>query len=142
MSCIDCPPEMQTLGSNPAMINWRVVRGDTAKLRVSFLQKNEIDQYDTTGWTYSSTAYDPKTDVSYPLTIILADEYIDIIAPAELTETWGAQQNTAIVAELSFDLQVSFPVGESEDPQEPWPEIWTPIIGNITVIGDVTGGNI
>jgi hypothetical protein len=125
---------MQTLGSNPAMINWRVVRGDTAKLRVSFLQKNEIDQYDTTGWEYSATAYDPKTETSYPLTIVLVDEYVDIIANAELTETWGAQQNTAIVAELSFDLQVSFPV-EDDDP-----EIWTPIIGNITVIGDVTAG--
>jgi len=132
MSCIDCPPEMQTLGSNPAMINWRVVRGDTAKLRVSFLQKNEIDQYDTTGWEYSSTAYDPKSETSYPLTVLLVDEYVDIIAPAELTETWGANQNTAIVAELSFDLQVSFSV---ED------EIWTPIIGNITVIGDVTWGS-
>jgi hypothetical protein len=125
---------MQTLGSNPAMINWRVVRGDTAKLRVSFLEKNEIDQYDTTGWEYSATAYDPKTETSYPLTIVLVDEYVDIIANAELTETWGAQQNTAIVAELSFDLQVSFPV-EDDDP-----EIWTPIIGNITVIGDVTMG--
>ena len=125
---------MQTLGSNPAMINWRVVRGDTAKLRVSFLEKNEIDQYDTTGWQYSATAYDPKTETSYPLTIVLVDEYVDIIANAELTETWGAQQNTAIVAELSFDLQVSFPV-EDDDP-----EIWTPIIGNITVIGDVTAG--
>jgi hypothetical protein len=125
---------MQTLGSNPAMINWRVVRGDTAKLRVSFLEKNEINQYDTTGWEYSSTAYDPKNDISYPLTVTIVDEYVDIIASAELTETWGAQQNTAIVAELSFDLQVSFPA-EDEDP-----EIWTPIIGNITVIGDVTGG--
>jgi hypothetical protein len=133
---------MQTLGSNPAMINWRIVRGDTAKLRVSFLEKNEVDQYDTTGWTYSSTAYDPKSDTSYPLTVVLVDEYVDIIAPAELTETWGAQQKTAVVAELSFDLQVSFPVSDNEDPQEPWPEIWTPIIGNITVIGDVTGGSI
>jgi hypothetical protein len=140
MSCIDCPPEMQTLGSNPAMINWRIVRGDTAKLRVSFLEKNEIDQYDTTGWEYNATAYDPKTETSYPLTIILVDQYVDIIAHAELTETWGANQNTAIVAELSFDLQVSFPAEETQDPQDPWPEIWTPIIGNITVIGDVTGG--
>jgi hypothetical protein len=133
MSCIDCPPEMQTLGSNPAMINWRVVRGDTAKLRVSFLEKNEVDQYNTTGWQYSSTAYDPKNDISYELTVVQVDEFVDIIAPAELTETWGANQNTAIVAELSFDLQVNFSV---ED------EIWTPIIGNITVIGDVTGGSI
>jgi hypothetical protein len=133
MSCIDCPPEMQTLGSNPAMINWRVVRGDTAKLRVSFLEKNEVDQYNTTGWQYSSTAYDPKNDTSYELTVVQVDEFVDIIAPAELTETWGANQNTAIVAELSFDLQVNFSV---ED------EIWTPIIGNITVIGDVTGGSI
>jgi hypothetical protein len=124
---------MQTLGSNPAMINWRVVRGDTAKLRVSFLEKNEVDQYNTTGWQYSSTAYDPKNDISYELTVVQVDEFVDIIAPAELTETWGANQNTAIVAELSFDLQVNFSV---ED------EIWTPIIGNITVIGDVTGGSI
>jgi hypothetical protein len=124
---------MQTLGSNPAMINWRVVRGDTAKLRVSFLEKNEVDQYNTTGWQYSSTAYDPKNDTSYELTVVQVDEFVDIIAPAELTETWGANQNTAIVAELSFDLQVNFSV---ED------EIWTPIIGNITVIGDVTGGSI
>jgi hypothetical protein len=132
---------MQTLGSNPAMINWRVVRGDTAKLRVSFLQKNEIDQYDTTGWEYNATAYDPKTETSHPLTVIVTDEYVDIIAFAELTETWGTEQKTSIVAELSFDLQVTFPLEQGEDPNEPWPEIWTPIIGNITVIGDVTGGS-
>jgi hypothetical protein len=129
-------------GSNPANIQWSIVRGDTAKLRVSFLEKNEVDQYDTTGWTYSSTAYDAKTNTSYDLTIVLVDEYIDIIANAELTELWGAEQNGTIVAELSFDLQVSLPVEDTEDPQDPWPEIWTPIIGNISVLGDVTRGSM
>lgn len=141
MSYINCPPGTQDFGSSPATINWKIVRGDTAKLRVSFLEKNEIDSYDTTGWEYNATAYDPKTDTFHPLTVILVDQYVDIIAAAELTELWGANQKTAIVAELSFDLQVSLPVENNSDPQDPWPEIWTPIIGTITVIADVTGGS-
>jgi|688.fasta_scaffold00152_109 hypothetical protein len=126
-------------GSNPANILWSIVRGDTAKLRVSFLEKNEVDEYDTTGWTYDATAHDSKTDTTYPLTIVLVDEYVDIIAPAELTELWGMDKSGSIVAELSFDLQVSFPVVAGSG--NPWPEIWTPIIGTISVMADVTGGS-
>lgn len=118
-------------GSNPANILWSIVRGDTAKFRVSFLEKNEVDQYDTTGWTYDATAYDPDTDTSYSLTVVLVNEYVDIIAPAELTELWGINRSGSIVAELSFDVQVSLPDSE----------IWTPIIGTISVIRDVTGGS-
>jgi hypothetical protein len=118
-------------GSNPANIQWSIVRGDTAKLRVSFLEKNEIDEYNTTGWTYDATAYDSKTNTSYPLTVTLVNQYIDIIASAELTELWGLDRSGSIVAELSFDLQVSLPDLE----------VWTPIIGTISVIADVTGGS-
>jgi hypothetical protein len=118
-------------GSNPANILWSIVRGDTAKLRVSFLEKNEVDEYETTGWQYHSTAHDPKTDTSYPLTVVLVGKYVDIIAPAELTELWGMDKSGSVVAELSFDLQVSLPGSE----------IWTPIIGTISVMADVTGGS-
>jgi hypothetical protein len=118
-------------GSNPANILWSIVRGDTAKLRVSFLEKNEIDEYDTDGWTYDATAYDSKTNTSYPLTTVLVGAYVDIIAPAEITELWGMDKIGSLVAELSFDLQVSLPGSE----------IWTPIIGTISVMADVTGGS-
>lgn len=127
MSCIDCPPEIQTIGSNPAMINWKVVRGDTSRLRIEFLENNEVDGYDTSDWTYTSTAYDKATGLSHALDVIPQPGYVDIIAQADVTAEWGTAR-TGQAAELDFDLQVTFDDNT----------VWTPVIGVISVSADIT----
>lgn len=121
-----CPDEY--FGSNPIIIKWNVVRGDTAKLRIQFFENDETTLFDTTGWEYAASAYDPKIDAVDELEVAVGSGYIDIVAPSEITENWGTGAGS-VVAELSFDLEIII-----DD------TVWTPVLGTILVIGDVTGG--
>lgn len=127
MSCIGCPPEMQTLGANPAMINWKVVRGDTSRLRIEFLENDEVNNYDTSDWSFASTAYNKATEIYYALDVVVEPGYVDIIATADLTSEWGLARS-GLSAELDFDLEVTF----DDD------TIWTPVLGVISVSADTT----
>lgn len=124
-----CSPEI--FGADPANIIWQVVRGDTAKIRVEFLNDDEVTHYDTSGWQYSATTYDFRGDVLDELTVNEFSGYVDIIAPSEITELWGVGYRSA-VAELAFDLQVTI---DSDT-------VWTPVLGTIRVLADVTGGSL
>lgn len=127
-----CTPSIQTLGAKPAYVKWTVVRGDTGLLEVNFLESDEVSYYDTEGWSYSATAYDPQADVLDELIVVEDAGKITIKAPASLTEKWGSKYNS-VVSELRFDLQVTIPA-DGED------TIWTPVIGTICVLGDITPG--
>jgi len=135
MSCIDCPPETQVLGANPANIHWNVVRGDTAKIKITFFESNEVTEFNTEDWTYLATAYNPANNTYYELSVVEGDGFIEIIATPEISNSWGTA-SSGIVAELAFDLEVTIPAvaPETED------TIWTPVIGTISVIGDITRG--
>lgn len=124
-----CSPEI--FGANPAPLKWQVVRGDTSPLRVEFYEKDEITPYDTEGWSFNATAYDFRGDVLDELQISTGSGYVEITAPAEITALWGVGFRP-VVAELAFDLQVTID-GDT---------VWTPVIGTITVLGDVTGGSL
>ena len=118
----------EAFGNAPAIIKWNVVRGDTARLRVDFLQNDEATAFNTTGWSFASTTYDSFGDVLDSLTVQPGAGYVNIIAPASITSLWGTGYNST-VAELAFDLQV-----EIND------IVWTPVLGTIKVSADVTGG--
>jgi hypothetical protein len=124
-----CGPEI--FGANPVNMQWVIVRGDTSPLRLEFYEDDEVTLYDTTGWEYLASAYDAKGDIIDELEISSADGYVDITAPADITALWGTGY-TSTVAELAFDLQVTID-GET---------VWTPVIGTIKVLGDVTGGSL
>jgi hypothetical protein len=118
----------EAFGNAPAIIKWNIVRGDTARLRVDFLENDEVTAFDTDDWVFASTTYDSLGDVLDSLTVESGDGYVNIIAPASITSLWGNGFNST-VAELAFDLQV-----EIDD------IIWTPVLGTIKVSADVTGG--
>lgn len=126
MSCYD----VDIFGADPANIKWRVVRGDTATLRVEFLENDELTYFDTTGWEIAATAYDFRGDVLDELEVLAFAGYVDIKASSEITEFWGTGF-TPTVAELAFDVQVTI-----DD------TVWTPVVGTITVLGDVTPGSL
>jgi len=111
------------------------VRGDTAELFIDFLELDESTGFDCSGWTYKATAYDINGDVLDELVTSAEGHSVTIIAPASLTLNWGSSYKT-VVAELPFDLQVIIEVGSGAGEDT----VWTPIIGTITVIGDVSPG--
>ena len=121
-----CSPEI--FGADPARIKWNIVRGDTSPLRIEFLEDDEVTYFDTSDWTFEATSYDPQSDVLDSLEVTAGEGYVDIMAPSCITKYWGTGYKS-VVTELTFDLQVTI---DDET-------IWTPMIGTISVIGDITG---
>lgn len=132
MACSSCVTQIQKYGANPASIQWTVVRGDTATLTIEFLDLDETTPFDTDGWTYKATSYDPQGDVLDNLEVSATTGSVTITAEACVTENWGTKYKS-VVAELPFDLSVNIPNGAND-------YIWTPVIGTICVLGDVTPG--
>ncbi len=114
-------------GQKPINLKWNIVRGDTAKLKVEFLENDESTYFDISDWTFASSAYDSKGDIVDELDVTVGDGYVEIVAPSDITETWG-EGFSSVIAELAFDLEIT-----TTD------EIWTPIIGTIVVAADITG---
>jgi hypothetical protein len=129
-----CAPTVEKYGASPANIQWTVVRGNDATLKVEFFEDDETTAYDTDGWTYLSTAYDPTGEVLDELTVTEDDGYAIISIPADIAGNWGTQYKS-VVSELQFDLQVTIPGGSGEEDT-----IWTPVVGTICVLGNVTPG--
>jgi hypothetical protein len=124
-----CGPE--TFGAAPVSMQWSVVRGDTAVLRIEFYENDEVTFMDTSNWEYSSSSYDFKGDITDELEVTAGAGYVDIVAPSALTAYWGTGYSR-IATELAFDLQVTI---DNET-------VWTPVIGTIRVLADVTGGSL
>lgn len=129
-----CAPTIEKYGASPANIQWTVVRGDNATLKIEFLEDDELTYWDTDGWTFLSTAYDTAGDVLDELTVTDETGYVTISIPAETTLNWGSQYKS-VVSELPFDLQVTIPGDSGEEDT-----IWTPVVGTICVLGNVTPG--
>lgn len=124
----NCSQTLTSFGASPINVKWNIVRGDTAKLRIEFFDNDEVTLTDTSTWEYASSAYDAKGDVLDELEVAVTEDYIEIVAPADITVNWGTGSGS-VLAELAFDLEVTI----DND------TVWTPIIGTISVIGDVSG---
>jgi hypothetical protein len=120
----------EAFGNTPAIVKWNVVRGDTARLRVDFLENDESTIFDISEWNFASTTYDNFGDILDSLTVEVEDGYVNIIATPEITSFWGTGYN-GTVAEIAFDLEVQI-----DD------IIWTPVLGTIKVAADVTAGTL
>jgi len=131
-----CTSQSRKFGADPANINWTVIRGDTSTIQVQFYEPDEITPLDTTGWTYTSTVYDPDGEAIDTLTVVGENGLVTVTAPASITADWGAGYRT-VVSELQFDVQVTIPTEN-----EVVDTIWTPVIGYISVLGDVSPGGL
>jgi len=130
-----CAPTVEKYGASPANIQWTVVRGDTATLLVEFLEDDEITPFDCDDWTFRATAYDPMGNVLDNLTVTVDDNEATITAPASVTEDWGTGYSQ-VAAELRFDLEVIIEGGSGANADT----VWTPVIGTICVLSDMTPG--
>jgi hypothetical protein len=131
-----CAPIVEKFGATPANIQWTVVRGDTATLVVEFLEDDEVTGFDTTDWTYKATAYDPVADLLDDLSVEADGHIVTITAPASVTELWGSSAYKQIAAELKFDLEVIIEGGSGVNADT----VWTPVLGSICVLSDITPG--
>lgn len=120
----------QTIGADPLFFNWQVVRGDTSTLDFQFLENDEVTFIDISGWTFVATAYNPVDEESYTLDVVKSDGIVQVTANANVTAQWGSGIKSQ-TAELKFDLEGTN--GEI---------VWTPVIGTIKVLGDVTIGGL
>lgn len=132
-----CTPTTEKLGATPANIQWTVVRGDSSTLDVKFLQDDEVTGWNISTWAFSSTAYDSTGDILDELKVTVSGHTATIFISSDITQNWGSKY-TSVVAELPFDLQATIPkaTGETED------TVWTPVIGSICVLGDITPGGL
>jgi hypothetical protein len=131
-----CVSTIEKHGASPANVQWTVVRGDSATLKVEFFEDDEITPYDTSDWTYKATSYDSDGDFLDQLIVTDGDGYVEIFAPANTTKDWGGTRYRSIVAELQFDLQVIIEGGSGQNADT----VWTPVIGTICVLGDISTG--
>ena len=138
MACSSCSPSLEQFGAEPVNVQWKVVRGSNGSLTIDFLEIDETTAFDTAGWTYKATSYDPLGNVLDDLPVEATTGSVTISVDSCITENWGTGYKN-IVAELPFDLQVTIPgitvSGVTSDDI-----IWTPVIGTICVLGNVTPG--
>ena len=124
------------VGASPINIQWKVVRGDTATLKIEFLEDDEVTPIDISDWTFVSSSYDSSGDTLDELTVEKYTGYVIITATSEITKLWGVGYRNTVL-ELPFDLEIVIP---SDDSGAIEPEItWTPVIGTIVVLSDITG---
>lgn len=114
-------------GADPARVKWTIVRGDTSSIRVDFLDDDEVTPFNTSTWSYVASAYDARNNSVDELSIESGDGYVIISIDPDTSANWGSGYSST-VAELSFDLEVSM-----DD------TIWTPLIGTISVMADISG---
>ncbi len=112
-------------GESPAKIVWNVVRGDDSSIDIT-LMDDAGSALNTSGWTYASKAKYKNT--VHSLTVTSASNVVTVKAPSSVTALWGAGATTNPAAQLPFDLQVTKGDGTK----------WTPVIGRIVVIPDIT----
>jgi len=126
-----CGPH--TFDDTPLIFKWDVVRGDTAKLKVEFFENDETTYVDISTWDFIASAYNSATSTNEELDVDVSTGYVEIIAEPFITETWGiGSVPSGTVANIKFDLQVI----TADD------VTWTPIIGTINVIGDISGSTL
>ena len=112
-------------GEQPAKIVWNVVRGDDSSIEITLLDDNGA-ALNTSGWTYSSQSSLGGT--LYTLNVTSSQNVVTVKAPSAPTALWGAGPVTNPAAQVPLDLQVTN--GDATQ--------WTPVIGRIVVIPDIT----
>ena len=138
MACGYCSNTISQYGVEPVVIQWKVVRGNTATLTVDFLEADEATDWDTSGWTYKATSYDPQGNVLDDLPVEATAGSITLVVPSSTTDRWGNSYGS-VVAELQFDIRVTIP-GEEVSGSSSCDTVWTPVVGTICVLGNVTPG--
>jgi hypothetical protein len=124
-----------SVGNNPPLVTWTVVRGDTAAFRV-YVTDDDRQPLTIADWTISMKMKRPANPVIPPvmtdsatvlLTLTPAADADDL--PGEFTVSLTATQTQTLQTGDIFDIQLSLPQDEI---------VWTVAQGAMVILEDVT----
>jgi len=124
------------IGSRPPIVNWTIVRGDTASFRVYVTDDNK-EPLIISDWTIQMQVKRPTTNPVVPGVITdTADLILNLFpvadpddGPGEFTVSLTAEQSTILQTNDIFDIELSLPQNET---------VWTVAQGKMIILEDVT----
>jgi hypothetical protein len=124
-----------SIGNNPPVVTWTVVRGDTAAFRV-YVTDDERQPLIIADWTITMKIKRPTNPVIPPvftdsasLLLTLAPAADPDDGPGEFTVSLTAEQTKHLATGDIFDIQLSLPQNEI---------VWTVAQGAMIILEDVT----
>jgi hypothetical protein len=124
-----------SVGNNPPLVTWTVVRGDTAAFRV-YVTDDERQPLNIPDWTISMKMKRPNNPVIPPVMTDSATTLITLTpaadpddGPGEFTVSLTAAQTQDLQTGDIFDIQLSLPQDEI---------VWTVAQGAMIILEDVT----
>jgi hypothetical protein len=124
-----------SVGNNPPLVTWTVVRGDTAAFRV-YVTDDERQPLNIPDWTISMKMKRPNTPVIPPVMTDSATTLLTLTPAAdpddlagEFTVSLTAAQTQDLQTGDIFDIQLSLPADEI---------VWTVAQGAMIILEDVT----
>jgi len=124
-----------SVGNNPPLVTWTVVRGDTAAFKV-YVTDDDRQPLTIADWTIAMKMKRPANPVIPPimtdsatvlLTLTPAADVDDL--PGEFTVSLAASQTQTLQTGDIFDIQLSLPQNEI---------VWTVAQGAMVILEDVT----
>lgn len=123
------------IGSTPPIVNWTVVRGDTASFRVYVTDDNK-DPLIISEWTIQMQIKRPTPPVTPGKITDNATLILNITpvadpddGPGEFTVSLTAEQSNLLQTNDIFDIELSLPQNET---------VWTVAQGKMIILEDVT----
>jgi len=123
------------IGSTPPIVNWTVVRGDTASFRVYVTDDNK-EPLIISDWTIQMQIKRPTPPVTPGKITDNATLILNITpvadpddGPGEFTVSLTAEQSTLLQTNDIFDIELSLPQNET---------VWTVAQGKMIILEDVT----
>jgi hypothetical protein len=124
-----------SVGNNPPLVTWTVVRGDTAAFRV-YVTDDERQPLNIPDWTISMKMKRPNNPVIPPVMTDSATTLLTLTpaadpddGPGEFTVSLTAAQTEDLETGDIFDIQLSLPQDEI---------VWTVAQGAMIILEDVT----
>lgn len=124
-----------SVGNNPPLVTWTVVRGDTAAFRV-YVTDDERQPLNIPDWTIAMKMKRPANPVIPPVMTDSATTLLTLAPsadaddePGEFTVSLTAAQTQDLETGDIFDIQLSLPQDEI---------VWTVAQGAMVILEDVT----
>jgi hypothetical protein len=124
-----------SVGNNPPLVTWTVVRGDTAAFRV-YVTDDERQPLNIPDWTISMKMKRPNNPVIPPVMTDSATTLLTLTpaadpddGPGEFTVSLTAAQTEDLETGDIFDIQLSLPQDEI---------VWTVAQGGMIILEDIT----
>lgn len=124
-----------SVGNNPPIVTWTVVRGDTAAFRV-YVTDDERQPLNIPDWTISMKMKRPVNPVIPPVFLDSATLLLTLTPAADADDAAG-EFTVSLTAEQTHDLQT----GDIFDIQLSLPQdeiVWTVAQGAMIILEDVT----